>query len=200
MSLDLVQLRWQQIRATESKQILESENISLKQEINKLKSKKAANDGLSMAKSVINGSCATLRSFSMRLQSEIIQLKFSFIQQLAVLVNDKSSLTQAIEMALSLLKVKETEYKSLQHEMKRRDEQLQEIQKNNNDSMSIHIEETRKLKQKNGELKTQLKEVDAERAHLNNLLNTQKDKILELRNIKDMDDRSREVITSFISG
>ena len=102
-TLDFVQIRWQQIRLTESAQLIESENIALKKELKELREKAAAtpvvvaDPNAGAAQSIVKKSCANMTNILMRLQSELVKLKLTSVQEIAGLVNQKSLLEKAFD-------------------------------------------------------------------------------------------------------
>mmetsp|Transcript_2274 Transcript_2274/g.4038 ORF Transcript_2274/g.4038 Transcript_2274/m.4038 type:complete len:407 (-) Transcript_2274:940-2160(-) len=189
MSLDFVQLRWQQIRAAEAAMVVENENIALKKEIAELKkshtenlAKLSASQGID--KLVIAKHCQYLRTFAMRTNSELIKLKITYGQEVSGLVSQKELMGKAFENVLAILKMKEAQNEALEMEKVELVEQLKGLHLSNSSHKHSHSQEMDRLKQKFQEMKDDLKDAQSKQQSLIKENDTLERKIETLANEK----------------
>lgn len=154
MSLDLVQLRWQQIRVVESSQCVGKENIALRTQLSDLKAKssKVGND--------------TLKKFVTKVQNYIMQnkadfgkLKLQFIKEINGLMYQQSELKTAFAKALSIIDDKESKCMNLKAEIKLLNIQLLEAKQNTSSALKDQEGEMSRLKARVDKLKTEKTEL-----------------------------------------
>ena len=163
-TLDFVQIRWQQIRLTEAAQLIESENIALKKELKELREKAAAtpvvvaDPNAGAAQSIVKKSCANMTNILMRLQSELVKLKLTSVQEIAGLVNQKSLLEKAFDKFGLKYRIKEAEYEALEFARDQLQERLDEANQEIEKGKSGHSQELDKVRLKYKQTRAELKE------------------------------------------
>jgi hypothetical protein len=166
MSIDFVQLRWQQVRAVEAAQVIETDNVDLRKRVLQLQkdveeaetssAKNNANKGVELL--AIKKHCQSLKTFSMRTQSEILKLKLTFIQEMGALANQKNLLAQAFENLMALLKAKEGECLSERRLKEQLEDQLEDLRDHGESSDKSHSQEVQKIRAKYQAMKASFKE------------------------------------------
>lgn len=200
MSLDLVQIRWQQLRAVESNQITETENILLKKKIEELISVKDQNnlkdlsakfeattikeDHLNNSEKNINNASifkilASNRAIILNLKTEITKIRFKVNEDISILVSQKELLRQAFYNLNVLFRTKNTEYDSLIYEKESLQNKLHEFSHNQEDIHQALKEKLSKAKNKLNEVTINLQESQNKNIKLSEEIDYYKNKLTE---------------------
>jgi hypothetical protein len=211
MSLDLVQIRWQQIRLVETSQVLEAENVALRKEIEELKASKAAPAPVVVVQApavdtgpdknkLIKQHCANMTNMLMRTQSELMKLKLFAVKEITGLLQQKVLLNKAFDNLLVAQRIKEAEFEALEYSRDQLQIQLDEANQSLQDGKSNSSLEVSKYKLKAKEARTELKESEEQREKLKGLLSALTDKYNALHLSKtEADSNYKVILTPLVS-
>lgn len=168
MTMDLVQLRWQQIRAVESSQLLAKENLELKQQVAQLKMKlntaKSANTGIKMDFLVRIQMQAS--SFAMKTKAELTKLKQLYEGDVKALVQIKDTLVKAFDQMKGIVLEKNIEIDILKKDMKKMEQQLIQYASDLDEKERLHQEHLSTVDIKYAKQKEEIKELKQKNASL----------------------------------
>jgi hypothetical protein len=175
MALDFVQIRWQQIRMAEASQVLESENVALKKEVQELRNRKvepvvvaAPPVKVGVSSNEVHKYCVKLKSVAMCTQSDLLKLKLMFAQEMGVVMNQKMLLEKSFENMVSLLEIKEAQYEGVAYERDQLKEELS-IAKEALDAERSNVDsELHKVRQQFRKAREQIIEAESVRQNLIN--------------------------------
>lgn len=168
MSIDFVQLRWQQIRQTEALQLVESENLALKKEIQELKSVKPVaavvlvDPNAGADKKLIQKFAVNMKNILLRTQSELLKLKLTSVQEINHLMNHKNLLSEAFDNLHSAYRIKEAEFEALEINRDQLQEKLDHANQSLEEGASFQASEMNRLKTKYKQARTEQKETQGE--------------------------------------
>lgn len=203
MSIDFVQLRWQQIRQTEAMQLLESENVALRREIQELKNIKpvvvqAVDPNAGSDKKLIKKFAINMKTIMMRTQSELMKLKLVSVQEINIMMNQRNQLSTAFDNLFTAYRVKEAEYEALEAERDDLQEKLDFAQQSLEEGANHQTAELNKMKAKYKQARADLKDAQAEQERLNDALKSLNEKYNSLRSAKVEADANYEVISEIL--
>jgi chromosome segregation ATPase len=191
-TLDLVQVRWQQVRLLEASQVIEGENIALKKEIKDLKAKLAnaaapvvlPNPNAEEEKLRLNRGCANMRNILIRFQSELVKLKLSSVQEINWLLAQKQLLSNAFNRYTALYSTKSAEFDAMVRQRDQLQSQLSELQQEMKNGASNMSQEHDKLKAKYKGTRSDLIDAQAEINRLKEVNKSMEEKFNELSTAK----------------
>lgn len=182
-NLDLVQLRWQQIRSVEAHQLILKENIELKNEITKLKERLADSSGVKM--DLVKKIQTNWQMYSLKAKNDLMKLKAQWTEDLNSQTKKLELLTASNQKFVKLLKEKNQEIKNSKTEMKKLQNRIEDLESEITDRGSIHkkeidVLETRYANVKNDffKLKSEINTLDTQ----NQTLKDEKKDILKEKN------------------
>lgn len=192
MALDLVQIRWQQIRLVESSQVLETENIALKKEIEELKSVKPISPpapivvvqapspvtavDIGINRDLVMKQCHHMTNLLMRTQSELMKLKLFAAKEIAGLMQQKILLSKAFDNLQDANRIKDAEFEALEYSRDQLQIRLDEANQSLEDGKNNSSVEIAKYKLKAKETRAELKDSEKEREKINDLYRILNDK------------------------
>lgn len=195
MTLDLVQLRWQQIRATESSQLMAKENIELKQQVVQLKVKlmQAQNQKSGIKMDFLIRIQMQAASFAMRAKSELSKLKLEYETEVKGLVQMKNTLARAFEGMKGIVFEKNLEIDVLRKDLKKLDYHLMQCKMELEEKDRQQEEKLAIIDMKVNKQKEEIKELRQKNASLEHELSQSKDYNAELNKQKVLLEKSIQV-------
>lgn len=198
MALDLVQIRWQQIRLVEASQVLEAENVALRKEVEELKASKAAPAPIVVVQApspvaavetgvdrdLVMRQCNHMTNLLMRTQSELMKLKLYAAKEIAGFLQQKIILSKAFDNLQDAHRIREAEFEALEYSRDQLQLQLDEANRNMEDGKNSSSTEISKYKLKAKQARTELKESEEAREKLNELYRILNDKYNALHTAK----------------
>jgi hypothetical protein len=140
-ALDMVQVRWQQIRVMEASQVTERDNVALRKQLIDATSKSSKINGEALRKFVSKAETYILKN-----KNDVTKLKLHFIHEINAVYGLHSTLKAAFEKAMNIIDEKDSKYMDCRAENKVLSIQLLEAQQRTKDSVGQQETEIAKLK------------------------------------------------------
>jgi hypothetical protein len=140
-ALDMVQVRWQQIRVMEVSQVTERDNVALRKKLNDISSKGSKVNSEALKKFV-----SKVETFILKNKNDITKLKLHFIHEINTVYSIQSTLKAAFNKAMCIIDEKDSKYMDCRAENKVLSIQLLEAQQRTKDSVGQQETEIAKLK------------------------------------------------------
>lgn len=148
-ALDMVQVRWQQIRVMEVAQVTERDNVALRKQIKDISSKSSKVGSEALRKFV-----SKVETYILRNKNDITKLKLHFIHEINSVYSQQSILKAAFDKSISIINEKDSKYMDTRAENKVLSIQLSEAQQRSKDGVSQQETEIAKLKGRIDKLRT----------------------------------------------
>jgi chromosome segregation ATPase len=114
------------------------------------------------AKNAIRRQCLNMRNMTMRLRSDIVNVKLTSVQQINALMSQKDQLKKAFDQYVSLYAIKEAQYEAMEYSRDQLQERLDEAKQELRDGVNTMSQEHDKLKLKYKNARSELIDAQAE--------------------------------------
>ena len=141
--IDLVQIKWQQIRVVEAAHVTERENIELRKKIREVQSSSARIGGEALKKFISN-----FKAFSIKQKLEISKVKTQFVKEMNETLQIQMKFKAAHDKTLVLLEEKEVAYMTAKAENRLQRTQLSAAKHEAQEVAKAHEAEKAKLQAK----------------------------------------------------
>lgn len=174
--MDLVQIRWQQIRLAEASQAVTRENIELKKRIaqlqvaNSSKSSKQSNIDIELLRKLK----IFCKAFTAGASEDLTDLRRVVKEESDLVSNYKAQITLALAKYIDIIHLKDEELHDIYREQRLLQKQVSELQQNLNERDALHRGEFSTFEVKISRLQDEIKALKEEKSSLNSELQSQK--------------------------